>query len=478
MATIRQDLPLIVGTTAGMVAGSNTYNDPSLVGWYYSVERRGLGTLVQGIDYTLLSNGSGFQITQPTDPAFIKDETFVLHFYPQELFINPPSTTGITNGYNLARVYAAFQGRLGWEQPDISLCPFTLSGNNLSAISGRYYGEEFHEASTLTNIIAAQPNKNIVANSFNDLLQRMDRGVIMRSLNAIFNKNMLIEHCMNYERASNLRNIVIPNQGNFCGYRIKVAQGDYAVKIDTCSLLFNGVATFNLYLFNDLSKVPLLSQSVTTVANSQVSVQMDWVMNYVSNTNKGGIFYVGYFQNDLPTNVNAVDEQINLWANSKVFGSYPIQALQVAGQLDFNRINPSVVYRSYGLNIEFSAYYDYTEKIIQNANLFDEARGLLMAIRVVEMIQYSSNNNGTNRSMDEKTAGLMTQQANQAFPTQEAPYVAGIKSQVAREFTRLNLNFFPKEKAGSFSLQNDEYKGVFAYDSFDLNSLPPRENMM
>lgn len=480
MATIRQDLPLTAGTTPNMAVGGTVYSDPSLVGWSFSVERRSLGTLTLGVDYTLLPDGTGFTIIGSTfgNPITFGDgEVYTLHFYPQELTVTPPQTTGVTNGYNLARVYAAFQGRLGWEQPDSSLCPFTLSDSNLAATSGRYYGEEFHEACTLINIINAQPQANPTTDDFNALLQRMDRGLIMRSLNAIFNRNMLIEHCLNYTRSSNVRNVVIPNQANFCGYRINIAQGDWSLKLDSVSMFFDGVATFNLYLFNDLQKLPVLTKSITTQANTQTKVQLDWIINYVNETGNGGIYYLGYFQNDLPTDVHAIDEQLNLWANTKIFGSYPFQSQQQNG-LDFNRINPSVVYRSYGINIEFSAYYDYTEKIIQNANLFDEARGLLMAIRVIEMIQYSGNNNGKNRSMDEKTAGLMVQSANQAMPTEQMPYVAGIKSQVMREFKRMNDNFFSKPQAGSFTLDNDQYKGIFAYDSFDLATLPPRENMM
>lgn len=384
----------------------------------------------------------------------------------------------ITNGFDVVKVLGAFQGRLGWSQPTVAGVP-ALTTANLTATSGRYY-EDFHEGVRLRLALNAQEDPNIGADDFNALLQKWDKAAIFRCLNAVFCRPALIEHCLNYERVSNLRNIVIPNQGNFCGYRIKVAQGNYAVVLNSIGLQFDGVTTFNIYLYNDLVKAPLKTLSVTTEAFSQTVVELDWRLHYIGDqSHKGGLFYVGYFQNDLPPDVHALDEQLNMWAASKIFGAYPFQSGQVLGQLDFNRINPSVVFRSYGISLELTSYKDYTQTIIQNAHLFDEVRGITMAIKVLEQIRWSYRTNAEQRNALEAQAGDMAKNINQdvnvADPSDEQPFVAGLKLQAVRTLKQLFCNFFPKEKARSVEVGPAYDREAFAYDTFDIMNLPPRE---
>lgn len=371
---------------------------------------------------------------------------------------------------------AAFQGRLGWTQPTVEGVP-TLSAPNLATSSSRTY-EGFHEGCRLKLLLDSQEDPNLTADEFNALLQQMDRDVIMRCLNAIFSRPALIEHTLNYERMSNLRYIPIANGGNFAGYRIKVGEGDYCVSIDSVGLFFNGAATFNLYLFNDLVLAPLETIQVTTVPNSQTIVKLGWNMHYIGDLrNKGGLFYLGYFQNDLPPGVTALDEQLNLWADSKVFGAYPCQSPQVPGQLDFNRINPSVVFRSYGISLEVSSYFDYTEKIITNSSLFDEVRGLTMAQKVLETIRWSYRTNTDNRNavQAQTLSKDLNQDLNVADPGPDQPFVAGLKRQIQRALGALYMNFFPKPKPLSVSVGADYDREAFAYDTFDIKNLPPRE---
>lgn len=363
----------------------------------------------------------------------------------------------------------AFQGRLGWQQPTIAGAP-VIDEANLESSSMRYF-DDFHAAVKANRLADVLDDKDMTDEEFNTLLQTMDKTVIMRCLNAVFNRPQLIEHSLLYERSSNLRNVVIPNQGNFCGYRIKVSEGNYAVQLNTIALFFDTAATFNVYLFNDLTKAPLQTKSVTTVANSQVTIQLDWVLNYIS-TNKGGLFYIGYFQDDLGS-AHAVDEQLNQWQPSKVYGAWPFQSPKTAA-LDFNRINPSVVFRTYGMNIEVSAYRDYTQVIIQNAHLFDEARGLMMAVNVIETIKNSIRSNSDQRLNQENMKDL-EYDLNLAFPSEERPFMAGLKAQLISQFKKINENIYPKQEAFSVPIGSMGNNLRWQYDTFDIRNLPPRE---
>jgi len=383
----------------------------------------------------------------------------------------------LTNGFNTTKVQTAMAGRLGWQQPTLAGSP-VVSDANKGSTSGRYYNDgSFHAACTLDRLKQSQEDANISDTDFNILLATLDTSVAMRVINTVFNRSQLVEHTLVYERVSNVRNVVIPNSGNFCGYRIKVGKGDWAIQINSVSLFFDNATTFNLYLFNDLKLAPLKTLAVTTEANSQVTVDLsEWVLNYIS-TNKGGLFYIGYFQDDLvASNTHGIDEQLNMWAASKVFGAYPFQSPKKAGALDFNRINPSVVFRSYGMNLEITSYRDYTQTIIQNPHLFDNARGLAMAISVLESIKYSTRTNATERQSKEAIGpNELNYDLNLAFPNDERPFIAGLKAQLMQEVKRISNTFFPKAEATSVGIGGDYDREAFAYDTFDIKNLPPRE---
>lgn len=446
------------------VTGGTDYDNPNLAGQDLWVEVYGLGPYPYE-SYQVKSTGGftllgGAKFGNDGQIWFIHVEAFVPGVTP---------VMGLSNGFNIAKIMGALQGRLGWSQPTLAGMP-VISGQNQLASSSRYY-EDFHTSCTIQKLYTSQDDKDISDAGFNALLQRYDRKVIMRCLNAVFNRPQKIEHGLVYERTSNVRNVPVPNQGNFCGYRIKVSNGNYAVMINTLAMFFNGVATFNIYLFNDLKKAPLMSQSVTTVANDQTIIPLNWILKYIDD-NKGGLFYIGYFQDDLGL-VLAVDEQLNMWADSKIYGAWPFQSPKVAGSLDFNRINPSVVFRTYGLNMEVSSYRDYTEMIVQNAHLFDEARGLCMAIQVLEQIRNSARTNSTNRQANEMIK--LDYDLDLAFPTKEKPFMAGLRAQLVREFERINMNFFPAPKPTNVSIAGNYDQDEFAYDTFDIKNLPPRE---
>ena len=387
----------------------------------------------------------------------------------------------ITNGFDLYRLMqtTALKGRLGWKQPTGTNIPNipTLSTANKMATSGRYYGSQFHKGATLVNYFNTQENLDISADDFNQLLQDEEQAVVMRLLNAVFNRPALIEHCANYTRQANIRNIIIPNGGNFCGYRINVAEGNYAVNIDNIGMAFDGAVTFNMYLFNDLILRPVYTKSVTSQPFTQVRVQLDWVMNFINSTNSGnlgGVWYLGYFQDDLG-GVKALDEQLNLWADSKIFGAYPFQSPKI-GLLDFNRRQPSVNFRSYGFNFEASSYRDYTQVIVQNANMFDEARGLAMAINVLEQVQFTTQTNSTQRQISEALDKYSKDLNIPESSITPNPFLSGLDVQLQREIQRLNDNFWRKAQAMSVPIGGGDWWNEGYYEGMDINNLPSREN--
>lgn len=390
----------------------------------------------------------------------------------------------ISNGFNLDRILPAFRERLGWHQPTADGAP-TLNTTNKTSVSGRWYDRGFHQAVSILNYFDAQESATITDAEFNQLLQDADDAATMQVLNAVFTRPAFIEHMPNYVRVWNMQQYLMPNQGNVVGYRMNISNGNYAAVLNSVSLFFSDVATFNLYLYNDLLLPPVAQKEVTTVANSQTRVQLDWVMNYLSSSdnggntkgNIGGVMFLCYKQSEVAAsnpNCFAIDEQLNLWTQGKVLGAFPFQSPE-SDVYAFARNNPSINFRSYGLNIEYSCYRDYTQYVIQNSGLFDEAKGLAMAIYVIDTIVNSTRVNGENR-LNRYNATELSRQLDQAYPSKDFPFVSGLKARLERELKQLSARFNGKQAPSQVAIDNG-LQDVWAnyYQGFDLRALPPRD---
>jgi hypothetical protein len=103
----REDMDVIADTSPGFVSGNPTYQAPPigqpgcLVGWSYSLERVGQGTLQLGVNYN--KNYNGFTLI-PTGNVPTPNERFVLHFVP---IANQPVPAG-TTGLNASQIIMTY----------------------------------------------------------------------------------------------------------------------------------------------------------------------------------------------------------------------------------------------------------------------------------------------------------------------------------------------------------------------------------
>jgi len=353
--------------------------------------------------------------------------------------------------YRRAEVIPALFGRVGFREPTQAEYSGVLDSSNKESRSGRYF-DGFHAMVTIPNIKEIVNNDVAISNAaFNTSLKELQEDCICSVLDGIFNKPEIIEQRLEFDRCDE-QPAVIPNNGRFVGRQIKMARDPRkGVRINAITLFFDGAVTFSLYLFNSTKKAALKTVEVTTAANDQVVIRpADWQLNYMDATVKSGVFYIGYFQDDLGT-VKAYDEQPVLWNAGLCYGSQAMEADRVPGQPDFTRYNPTLSSRTYGLNIEYSTVKDYTEIILQNPQAFDKAIGLQMAAKVVEKVIHSTRSNYMQR-LGEQGAARLYNDLNLQMATDEMPYSTGLKNQLERELKRLHNNFFPGQKAVSNSI--------------------------
>lgn len=319
-----------------------------------------------------------------------------------------------------------------------------LSWRGESSRSGRHY-EGFHATATKANLRAVMPEAT--DNQFALDLQELERDQILRVLNGVFNDPELIDDIILFDRDED-GDQEITNTGKFVGVRFKLpADSKYAVRITSASLLFNEDVTFNLYLFSGSIKQPLMVKEVSAEAGSQGSVDLDIVLNFLGQNNKGGWYYLGYFQNDLGA-AKAIDENYCRTNRAAIFGWEFFETTHTGFEFDKNTAGGS---STYGLNLEVSSFFDHTRTITQNAHVFDEIMGLQMAAYCIEMAIHTTRSNKDQRITAEAN-GKLYNDLNMAGPTQEMPFTTGLKVQIDRELTKLKKRFFPKQKAQSITV--------------------------
>lgn len=416
------------------VAGQTTVSIPILKGVRYWVSATGLGFLPE----------SGYE--NPTDGGltllggadFQSGATYTI--IPQGPNWSMPATDAITNGWQYDRVMNALFGRVGWRQPT-EAGKNVLNGYNTASASGRYF-QSFHALVSPTLIRDVQENRGMTDLQFNDLLIDLQKDCILATLNTVFNKPQLIENKLLFETddADGLQ--LVNNQGNFVGVKIRPTRQEvFSAQIKSVQLYFDSAVTFNLYLFHSSKKSPVKTQSVTAVAEELTTVTLT---GFFLDNRLSGEYYLGYFQDDLGS---AKAIHLDDYPNSfTILHTDFIETPKITGQTNFKRDGIGENRYNYGLNMQIAVFRDYTRMVEDQAHLFDEAIGLQMAVRVLEMYQNSVRSNRTERITADHATQIQTD-LNVEGPTDEMPVMPGLKSRLRKEFDRLNENFFPRTKA-------------------------------
>jgi hypothetical protein len=344
-----------------------------------------------------------------------------------------------TNGIDAARVLTAL-ARVGWDQPTESGYPVLTSANTTSISGRKYNGGAYHSALTIQNIKDCQPNPLISDADFNTFLSNRRDEMLLSMLNIVFGNTQYLDSGLLFEKSGKDLHTV-GNSNGFVGVQIKMSQGDYSARIDNAELLFDGNATFKLYLYHD-KKGKLQEKEVTVTANTMITEAIGWELSYRNASIKGGTYFVGYFQSDLG-DVKAID--YDYCSNGYItFGSANFIAPKT-GALTFDFENISTGTTMYGLNLEMSGYRDMTQQIVQNAHAFDELQGLMMAANVIDLIINSDRITSNQRIAEASLHKWRLDLKGYKDPNTET-YYPGLEQRIAKEAKRVAASFQQKKK--------------------------------
>jgi hypothetical protein len=340
----------------------------------------------------------------------------------------------LSNGFDVDVVYNALKNRVLWQ--------------SLGVISdSRRYFEDFH---TLNNVALIEGIKNNASESTADYLENLQRSVVLNAVNAVYRHPQIVDPAKLVFFRSDWMLVPQPitNRNQFVGLKLKLAKnGDFAIKMNTIELFFDKTITFNMYLYNDMTIAPIYVKEVTTSANEQVIIDLsdDAILNNLSTKyNKGGLWYFGYYQEDIEAQgakaifysvANEMFKPVWVWAYSA-----PMQTIN--GQRNFQRNNIGANNMTYGMNIEITTYVDATNNIVQNRHLYDNLIGLQMSAKIVESMIFSVRNNGTQRNIQEnEQLQHLYEELNLAKPSEEIPYSVGLRKQINQEVIRVQRAF-------------------------------------
>lgn len=418
---------------------------PSLKGMDLVVFQRAVGPK-KSSEISILSAG-GFRLLN--GDKFYADDVY---FVTPAGVLYATAAGSYSNGFNFNRVIGALFGRIGWRQGTIEGAP-VANANNTTARSGRYFND-FHPLCTLKMVKSLMEDPKATDEEINAYLEGLQRSAIMRSLNGVLNEPEFLEVNLDFDRYREQNDQAIVSSGLFVGRRIRPASlPDIAVQIDSVSLLFDGDVTFPMYLFQEGKKDPMWTGNVTAIANeTTVVILPDLILTYLGANHSGGAYYFGYFQDDLGA-VKAIDQSRICFNIANNYELENIESQKVEGETNFNRKVIGGSSRSHGLNLQLSAFKDWTTWIVKKQTLFDELIGLQMAISVIELALINVRSNPDERAIKEQLQQLgLWQQLDGVTPgVPDAPKVYSLRDQLNRETARVKKSFYPNFRAINYS---------------------------
>lgn len=305
-----------------------------------------------------------------------------------------------------------YKNLIGWRQyhntADIQI-PTPLTQTE----TGEYYQSK-HEAITLSNIQTTIPEDK-------DLEVYLEE-VVVESISEIFNDLIQYRQLNQYgktllEQANLLNkygsiNDKIINTNRFVGFQIRPsAMTGLTAIIEAIGVQFDGATTFDMYLFHSSKLDPLKTITVTTTGRGwDWSLTKEELSAYNGAEWQGGVFILGYYQEDIAVNgVSAINysnfdwnrgecsscnnTHYSIWQGiRKHFQVYPIyfpQGSFVKGEspnLENALYNNN---QSFGLNLRFTVKCDLTQFFIQNKFAFKNLLSLKVAYKVLNMMKFS-----------------------------------------------------------------------------------------
>jgi hypothetical protein len=313
--------------------------------------------------------------------------------------------------------------------------------------------------SNFGNIPSTSPNDWVLLYDFSDWLQNFTNTTILRFAQSIVNlkknskqsKALMLDTPV-YNGSGSMQNVnnYVPNQSKFVGLELKtIPNRDVNLSIKKIGLHFVDIQTdLPIYIYHSSQLEPLQTINIsTTTAKSFVWVNIDDIsLNYTNEYASDGVFYIGYYQEDV-TGTGAINnDRFNFQApciscnrtGAKYWNDFNkfvnVNSFSVAdgnytkGEMWDYELN-QYGSNTFGLNVSFTAECTLNNFICDNSQMF--SKGLLRQAELL-FCEYAINTNRTNE--------LAERMANIAGINLDADGLIKLQSQVDEEIKASNFD--------------------------------------
>ena len=332
-------------------------------------------------------------------------------------------------------------GGVGWRQPTLANSP-VLNAANLESKSGLVFQDGVFFV-TLQNLKETQEDPAISDDNFNAYLENLQKSVILETCQKIeAEETDFIQSRNIYPYEKSFKNTIDPN-GKFVGFQVEnLKETDILNKINWIELTFDSAVTFDVHLYNsNIPGTPIKTQSVTTVADNSVIVDLDDWEIADNKTFKGGTFYWGYFEDDLGA-AKAVRKDFELSDLSVSTGFnfvVPVTIEHTGASIDITTVDEKS--DTFGLNFNIDTYNDWTEKFIRNKSMLYQPIQYQMAEKVFNQISFSNESNRIERI----TKGFLDRMAFAIYGNVDRG-LEGIEGKLRRSIKNVKNSMFYKPR--------------------------------
>lgn len=297
-------------------------------------------------------------------------------------------------------------------------------------------------------------------NNFSQYLVNILRNASQKTVEGIFqakklerNTKTIFENIHLFDGSAG-RSINVIRQGRFVGFSVRLLKHRHiTLLLRKIGTQFTGAASFKLYVYHEGMQAPYATVQINHVtANTfQWNNITDLTLPYVdANKDAGGLFYIGYYEDDLPVGVQAVSRNDYRWdtAPCAVCGGamndrnffqkwspfqkwvpimVPAGMIQPApDRAKFPNFSAGYTYdQNFGLNFHLTLRCDLTDFILENIELLDDTYGNEIAYGIINSMAYTLRDNGDAKQLRDKAVYEMTRTDGAGLPKQrEASYKA------------------------------------------------------
>ncbi len=313
--------------------------------------------------------------------------------------------------FDIPKVKAAYKNLIGWRK-HFDNC-VDVNAENQKSDSGDYYQDK-HPSLRLDYVQASLTNKQdlnkyiaekvevATVNLFNDLIQKRQLSNYGKTL---------LEQAQLLNRPSYINDKII-NLSRFVGFQIKLRDvTGLQVVLDEIGLQLDGPQAITLHLFHSSVKDAITTFELTTTSNFQLWKKVSQALaSMESEKYFGGVFILGYYQNDLITQaVNYSNFDWNkgeipcsgcgtsyygVWKSiNNYFHVYPIywaDGNYTVGEMPDLSLASYDNSTSWGLNLKLTVRCDLTYFFIQNRFVFKNALAYGVALAILNDMKFST----------------------------------------------------------------------------------------